>query len=89
MFHYKVLSKLYRYVGLKFLVNFNLILSDPKVSQNQLKDVQGCIDLGVTILNPFSTFFKKNQNLYFYRKNINDRQLNNKNSDNNFSKLGK
>ena len=32
-FHYKVPSKLYRNDGLNFLVNFNLIVSDSKVSQ--------------------------------------------------------
>ena len=53
-FHYKVLSKLYCNSELTFLVNFNYILSALKrykVYQGLLKDVQGFLDLVVTILD--------------------------------------
>ena len=67
-FHYKVLSKLYRNDELNFLVNFNLVVSNLKVSQSYLKDVQGFTDLDVTILNLFSTFYKKELNISFLQK---------------------
>ena len=44
-------------------MNFNLIVSDPKISQSQFKDVED-----VTILNPFSTFYKKDLNYIFLQK---------------------
>ena len=73
-----------------FFLNFYLILSDLKVSQNQLKDVQGLFLFTRSHFKPVFYFYKKELNcIFFYRKNLNNRQLNNKNSGYNFGELSK
>ena len=54
-----------------------------------MKDVPAVTDLDVNFLKPFSTFFKKELNYIFLIEKVNNRQLNNKNSDNNFGELSK